>query len=125
MEAPQKRNWIPWLVIGIATILLVAIAYFILKPTPADTNPPEIQEQQPKQSSTNDLTLLKALESLANQYQVNITLDNPFLDDCPVEEALISEQSFKKTLQNLSRQYQIEVHESAPGEYLLIGGTCN
>lgn len=126
----HKSTWSTWLIIALVTSILVALAYFILQADKDQAQQTaktksELPAAAPE-SATKEVykNLDLAIQALAEENEVSITLDNPYMEDCEVPEFLSQNLPFKKVLSTLAKKYQLEIHQPAPNEYILIGGTC-
>lgn len=65
----------------------------------------------------------EVIDDLEAHYKVKITLQNPYMRTCP-HTALHTTQPIEKVLESLALTHQFRVTNPAPGQYELLGGTC-
>ena len=65
----------------------------------------------------------QVIADLEAHYNVKINLQNPTMRSCP-HTALHTTQPIEKVLESLALTHQLRVTNPAPGQYELLGGTC-
>jgi hypothetical protein len=131
MATKQYNKWSRWVLIGVITLALISLVFLVFTPS-KDSQLSKNQEQQELSNSGNQQTsslagkpLKDALNLLAKQFNITITIDNPYMDNCPFPTLQTNEKSSEEILNILTRQFKMELHKVSSDEYILIGGTCN
>jgi ferric-dicitrate binding protein FerR (iron transport regulator) len=65
----------------------------------------------------------KVVADLERHFNVKISLRNPTMRGCTYTSPLTT-QPLEKVLESLALTYQFRVTSPAPGQYALLGGTC-
>lgn len=68
--------------------------------------------------------LARVVEDLEKHYNVSIDLENKNLADC-LHTAPITNQSIDNVLASLALTYGLQVKQTSPAQYRLLGGSCN
>lgn len=68
--------------------------------------------------------LSEVIRDISNHYQVEIEIDNPFMEDCAITGSFNTETTIEKLLNAITSVHKIEVNKSSDKSFLLIGGTC-
>lgn len=77
-----------------------------------------------KRLNFSGTALSEVMQVLMNKYTLTLTLDNPFLDECPFTGSFKTETKIQLILEGLASAYKAELQKVSDKEYLLIGGIC-
>ncbi len=72
----------------------------------------------------NNTTLKTVLKTIAQQYKVNIDLENKSLEECPISGGYSMKTEVYNLLEQITESKKITVKKLSETEYVLTGGVC-